>query len=60
MSQATFVTRLRAASESISRVAPLKIMLIPTSVPITHSVLAGQVLQIIMARISENSNARRT
>lgn len=51
MSQANFVTRLRAASESIRRVAPLKIILIATSVPITHSVLAGQVLQIIIARI---------
>ena len=38
MRQAIFVTTRRAASESISRVVPLKRMLSPTSVPITHSV----------------------
>ena len=37
----------RAASESISREVPLNNMLIPTSVPMTHPVLDGHVLQII-------------
>ncbi len=42
---------LRAARESIRREIPLKSMLIPTSVPMTHSVLDGHVLQIMTARI---------
>src|SRR5258708_13577286 len=41
----------RAAMESMSRAIPLKIMLIPTSVPMTHAALSGQVRQIITAKI---------
>jgi hypothetical protein len=39
----------RAAIQSISRVVPLKNILIPMSVPITHTALEGPVLQIMMA-----------
>jgi hypothetical protein len=44
--------------ESISRVIPLKSMLIPTSVPMAHSVLAGLVLQIrtLRTRVTMPSN----
>jgi len=35
----------------MSRAIPLKIMLIPTSVPMTHAALSGQVRQIITAKI---------
>src|SRR6267378_3002013 len=49
--QARALTRRRAAREIIRRVIPLKSMLIPTSVPSTHSVLDGQVRQIRTARI---------
>jgi hypothetical protein len=49
---ARFGTSWRAASDSMSREVPLKSMLMPTSVPMTHSVLDGQVRQIITARIS--------
>ena len=40
----------RADMEIASRDIPLKIRLMPTSVPITHSVLAGHVQKIIKAR----------
>ena len=45
-------TSRRAARESTSREIPLKKMLMPTSVPITHAALDGHVLQIIAARTS--------
>lgn len=51
ISYANFATTVRAANDSIKRETPLKSMLIPTSVPITHGVLEGQLLQIRMARI---------
>jgi hypothetical protein len=41
----------RAAGEIARRDVPLNCMLIPTSVPITHSVLDGHVFQIMTARI---------
>ena len=40
-----------AASESMRREMPLKIMLMPTSVPMTQTELAGQERQIMMARM---------
>ncbi len=52
LDQATLVTTRRAATHSIKRVILLQSLLIPTSVPIIHSVLEGHVLQIITARIS--------
>ena len=48
-SYANLLVTLRAARESMRREAPLNSMLIPTSVPITHSVLDGHVLQIMTA-----------
>ena len=47
-----YATTRRTARLSIRRVMPLKNMLIPISVPTTHTALDGQVLQIITARIS--------
>jgi len=41
-SYAICVANFLTASESISRVTPLMIMLIPTSVPIAHTELEGQ------------------
>src|SRR5258706_1474318 len=49
---ANLVAMRRAARESIKREIPLKSMLTPTRVPIAHSVLHGQVLQIRKARIT--------
>ena len=40
-----------AARESMRREKPLKIMLMPTSVPMTQMELAGQERQIMMARM---------
>jgi hypothetical protein len=39
---AIWVAIFRTASDSISRVIPLMIMLMPTSVPIAHTELEGQ------------------
>ena len=44
-------TARRAASESISRVVPLKMRLMPTSVPMTQGLLEGHVLQTRTATI---------
>jgi len=47
---ASLATKRRAAKHSIRRATPLKRMLMPTSVPITHSLPDSQILQIITAR----------
>src|SRR5712671_1379494 len=49
---ASLAAKRRAVRENIKRETPLKSMLTPTSVPIAHSVLHGQVLQIMKARIT--------
>jgi hypothetical protein len=49
---ANFVAKRRTVRVNIRRETPLKSMLTPTRVPIAHSVLAGQVLQIMKARIT--------
>ena len=57
------VTARRAASEIIKRDTPLKKMLMPTSVPMAHSVLDGQVAQsipprtIVITPLSRNQDA---
>jgi hypothetical protein len=48
---ANLATTWRAAKARDKRATPLKTMLIPTRVPITHSVLDGQLLQIRIANI---------
>ena len=47
-----YATIRRTATESISRVMPLKNMLTPTRVPIAQTELIGHALQIIAASTS--------
>lgn len=49
-----------AARESMRRENPLKIMLMPTRVPMTQTVLAGQERQIKKARIRVMMPSRRS
>jgi len=51
-SRGRYATAWRTATESISRVMPLKNMLTPTSVPIAQTELIGQALPIIAASTS--------
>ena len=58
--EGTLASALRAAKDSARREVPLKIMLMPTSVPMTHSLLDGQDRQMRMARIRVTTPSTRS
>src|SRR5580692_7022167 len=56
---AVLCCRLLAATLSMRRVVPVRIMLIPTNVPITHSELDGHCRQTIRPRIKVTIPSKR-